>query len=339
VSGDPILVRIDADWNTSDLLRQTPHGAGLWNGIRFTTEAAGECDLMVMVNHRKLETVRTRCAPGNVWAIMQEPYVPQLYDWLTEGHECYARVFTHVIPSDHPRYVRSQPAVPWGTNLSYDELRAAAQPAKSRGASWISSNLSFLPEHRYRCRLQRYLREREPGLVDVCGRGIRWIPRKWDALAPYRFSLAIENSVGPDLWTEKVADCFLSWTVPIYRGCTNLEQYFPEGSFVRLESDDPADVCRTIRSLLASDEWERRLPAVEEARELVLTHYQIFPYLAHLISEYGLDAGPKRDIVIPGYRWRRWRHRARYIGSKLRHGEFGDLVNAAVNKATYLRRT
>ncbi len=337
MSHQPILVRIDADWSTSDLLRQTPSGKGIWQAIQFTTEPVEECDLMVMINNRKLDTVRTRCAPGNVWAIMQEPYIPQLYDWMTEGHECYARVFTHAIPSSNPKYVRSQPAGPWCVGLSYDELRAADRPVKSRGTSWIASSLSFLPGHRYRNHLQRYLLKHEPGLVDVFGRGIRPIPRKWEALAPYRFSLAIENSVGGDLWTEKVADCFLSWTVPIYKGCTNLEQYFPKDSFVRIESDDPAAVCGTIRSLLESDEWERRLAAVEQARELVLSRYQIFPYLTHLIAEYGLDPGPKREIVIPGYRWRRWYHRARYIGSRLRRGEVGDLLNAFVNKARYLR--
>jgi hypothetical protein len=226
--------------------------------------------------------------------------------------------------------------MPWEVGLSFDELVAARCPAKSRGVSWIASNLRFLPGHLRRARLWRHLRENAPHLVDQFGRGVRWIPRKWDALAPYRFSLCIENSVGEDLWTEKVADCFLSWTVPLYMGCTNLEQYFPADSFIRVDADDPAGVCETIRDLLAGREWERRCPALEIARHRVLYEYQIFPYLVQLIRRYGLDAGPKRKILIPGYRRRRWRHRLRYLEDKLRGGETAALWDAFVSKMKYL---
>ncbi len=249
VTDRPILVRIVSDYDISGLLRQTPGGAGMWDGISFTTRPVAECDLLVMLNNRKLDPVSARCAPGNVWAIMQEPYVPNLYDWLIEGHEPYARVFTHLIPSQDPKYVPSQPAQPWEVGLTYDELVAAAVPEKTRGVSWIASNLTFLPGHKRRTTLRRYLLEQAPDLVDFFGRGISRVARKWDVLAPYRFSLAIENSVGPHLWTEKVADCFLAWTVPLYDGCTNLEQYFPEDSFLRVDADNPAAVCATLEKL------------------------------------------------------------------------------------------
>ena len=331
-----MLVRIVSDWDSSGLLRQTPGGAGMWDGICFTTRPVEECDLLVMLNNRKLDPVSARCAPGNVWAIMQEPYVPGLYDWLREGHEPYARVFTHLIPCEDPKYVPSQPALPWGVGLTYDELVAAAVPEKTRGVSWIASNLTFLPGHKRRNTLRRYLLEQAPDLVDHFGRGVRWVPRKWDALASYRFSLAIENSVGPHLWTEKVADCFLAWTVPLYYGCTNLEQYFPEDSFLRVDADDPAVVCATLGKLRESKEWERRLPALEVARRRVLGAYQIFPWLARAINTYGLDPGPAAAIHIPGYRWRRWRHRLRYLHRKIRAGEAADLVSVLINKAKYI---
>jgi hypothetical protein len=62
---------------------------------------------------------------------------------------------------------------------------------------------------------------------------------------------------------------------------------------------------------MAEDAWEKRLPALEEARNLVLHHYQIFPHLSKLIS--GLPEGAKGKIkmTIPPYRrsaealWRR----------------------------------
>ncbi len=331
------LVRIISDWDCSRLLRQTPGGAGVWNGIRFTTDPVHDCDYLVMLNNRKLEPVTARCDPRRVWAIMQEPYVPGLYDWLIEGHEPYARVYTHFSPLSESKYIASQPAMPWEAGLTYDELTAARIPSKDVGVSWIASNLTFLPGHRIRTVLRQALQAPQAPPVDLFGRGIRWIPRKWDALAPYRYSLAIENCPGPDLWTEKIADCFLAWTVPLYYGCTNLEEYFPEESFIRVNAADPASVIERIRELLARDEWERRLPALEAARRLVLEKYQLFPFLSNIIRNEPPGPGEKREILIPGYRSRRWKHRCRYLLQKVRTGEAGDLGNVLINKLKYLR--
>jgi hypothetical protein len=267
---------------------------------------------------------------------MQEPYVPGLYDWLMEGHEPYARFYTHTPPSAAPKYIASHPAMPWGVGLSYDELMAAEIPRKNAGVSWIASNLTFLPGHRLRAALRHTLESPQAPPVDLFGRGILGVPRKWDALAPYRYSLAIENASEPDLWTEKIADCFLSWTVPLYYGCTNPERYFPEESFIRVNPADPGSVAGRIRDILARDEWERRLPALEAARRLVLEKYQLFPFLADAIRNDRENGGPKAEIVIPGYRARRWKHRTRYIRRKLRDGDVADLGRALHNKLKYL---
>jgi hypothetical protein len=55
---------------------------------------------------------------------MQEPYIRGLFDWMVEGHDQYAHVFTHHQASSARgnKYVCSQPAVPWHVNKSYDEL-------------------------------------------------------------------------------------------------------------------------------------------------------------------------------------------------------------------------
>ena len=97
----PTLVRIASDHNLSQLLRiQTPGGKGIWDGIQFTVSAVPECDYLVMLNNRRLDPLTVHCPPENVWAIMQEPYEPGLYDWLIEGHEPYARVYSHYPPNE-----------------------------------------------------------------------------------------------------------------------------------------------------------------------------------------------------------------------------------------------
>ena len=42
----------------------------------------------------------------------------------------------------------------------------------------------------------------------------------------YKFHLCIENCKMENYFTEKIIDCFLTKTVPIYFGCTNINKYF-----------------------------------------------------------------------------------------------------------------
>ncbi len=48
-----------------------------------------------------------------------------------------------------------------------------------------------------------------------------------------QFNIAIENTVQEDYFTEKLLDCFISLTVPIYIGCPNVLDYFdPKGIII-----------------------------------------------------------------------------------------------------------
>jgi hypothetical protein len=318
-----MLVRIIKNWESPDLMRQTPDASGCWEGIRFTCDPVAECDAVAVLN-RVPEPVSVCCPPGNVWVLMQEPYIRGLFDWMVEGHDQYAHVFTHHQASSAGgnKYVCSQPAVPWHVNKSYDELLNLALPDKQRPISWITSNLTSFPGHRPRMNFLAFLRSRDFP-IDLYGRDINYIEDKWDGLAPYRYSLAIENSSSQDYWTEKVADCFLSWTVPIYYGCTNLEDYFPAEAFIRINIKQPEMALETIAATLASDNWAARLPALAEARRRVLGRHQFFPLMQNLIERHYKNL-PKENLMLKPYRarnvfLRKMRRRlSRFIGRTLR---------------------
>ncbi|MGD8369395.1 MAG: glycosyltransferase family 10, partial [Desulfobacterales bacterium] len=274
-------------------------------------------DVLVMLNNRMPCDVSVRCPPTNIWSLMQEPYQSGFTDWVIERHDVFARVFTHTPPSDSEKYVRSHPAVPWLVDKSYDELLFWPVPNKTDGISWIVGDAMDLPGHLKRREFYRAIRENPDLPVSVFGKSIRYIPDKWDGLAPYRYSLAIENSRGPDYWTEKVGDCFLSWTVPFYDGCTNLEAYFPEDAFVRIDIRDPSRAKARILETVSAEDWESRLPAIKEARNRLLNRYQFFPHLASLVRRYAKGAEAPATSVIPRYR-RSTRARYNWLVYKVR---------------------
>lgn len=296
------LVRIVRECDWPDPLRQTPGGEGVWDGIRFTLDEVEECDVLVMLNHRMKRETRVRCPEGGVWMLMQEPYAWGFTDWMVEGHEAFDRVYTNYAPRPGGRYRVSHPASFWFVMRSFDELASCPMPAKERAVSWVSGRCRDLPVHIKSFAFLRYLQSRRDLPIDLFGRAVRPIEDKWDGLAPYRYSLAVENTIWPDYWAEKVMDCFLSWTVPLYHGCPNLEEYFPADSFIRIDIEKPREALEAIRRVIREDDWERRLPALEEARRRVLHEHQMFPHLAKLIRTEPPGEGPKVLRTLPVYR-------------------------------------
>jgi hypothetical protein len=95
----------------------------------------------------------------------------------------------------------------------------------------------------------------------------------------------VENYRGNDYWTEKIADCWLAGTLPFYYGCPNLGKYFPAKSFIRIDLDDFDGAARIIRRTVDDGEYAKRLPAIHEARDLVLNRHQFFPAMARELRD------------------------------------------------------
>lgn len=114
-------------------------------------------------------------------------------------------------------------------------------PSKNLIVSIVTSGLNRLPGHRLRLSLCKALYERKLD-VDIFGRDIPWGPfieNKRDGIAPYLFSIAIENCQINNYFTEKLIDCFVTRTVPIYWGCPNIADFFdPTGLIVFEDTKD-----------------------------------------------------------------------------------------------------
>lgn len=297
------VVRIAKDWDWPDLMRQSPGGKGEWGGCRFTLEDEA-CDVLLLLNNRMKRGLKARCPGNRVWVLMQEPYVKGFTDWMVERQEPFSRVLTSHPRGDSRKHVVSHPAVPWHVSRSFDQLSAMEIPGKTRTLSWIVGNAMDLPGHFQRLDFLRILRQERDIPAELFGRAVRPIDDKWDGLAPYRFSLAVENAVCSDYWTEKVADCFLSWTIPIYHGCPNLSGYFPANSFVPIDIRNPREALAVIRRVVSGgrDEWERRRPALEEARRRLLHEHQFFPHVTSMVKREGEPPRDPTENVVPPYR-------------------------------------
>lgn len=228
----------------------------------------------------------------------------------------FARVATCDRYLCHPASVLAQTALPWLVGRSYDELVTADFPAKTEDTSVICSNKAIIGGHRRRLRFVEQL----PGLSPMTrfGRGFRDLPDKWDGLAPFRYSVAVENSRHDHYWTEKIADCFLAGTVPIYWGAPNIRDYFPADSMIVIDTLDPVEVARIIKAEATLEGYQRRQPALREAKRRVLEEYNLFE-VASQMAKSGQTGVPSVPITLSPERRSRaygWYQRIRSILSR-----------------------
>jgi hypothetical protein len=190
----------------------------------------------------------------------------------------------------HPDAIFSQAGLRWyygvGKNhvRDFDEMRSNPPAEKSRELSTVcSSKQQRHTLHHARYTFVQELKTRLPEL-EIFGHGVRFMDDKAEALDPYRYHIAIENHVCPHHWTEKLADSFLGLTLPFYHGCPNAADYFPPGSFIPIDIHDVEGSATIIRRTIQNREYEKRLPAIQEARRLVMEKYNLFAVLADLIE-------------------------------------------------------
>jgi hypothetical protein len=210
---------------------------------------------------------------------------------------------------DHPGTIRCQTGMGWFYSGTYDEIAATVPEAKTANISTVCSikqQTHTLHKQRYEFtqRLKRALPE-----LEIFGHGVRFVEKKNDALDPYRYHVAIENHQCPHHWTEKLADTLLGMCLPLYHGAPNVAEYFPEEAVLPINLHNFDESLARIQQAIRDREYERRLPALREARRRVIEQYATFPQLVRLITERHQPASPAParagEWIFSRHAWRR----------------------------------
>lgn len=284
-----MLIRIIKNYNDRNFSGYSPNSSMKWDEIEFTEEPVTSCDGVIVLNTPQ-KKVLLKCPVENVAVIMQEPYHQGDTDWMDTQLEQYHYVFTNHTPSvigKNTQLILSHGALPWHVMKTYDELKAINSPMeKVKVISCIASNLTRWPGHKKRVAFIEYLKQHNELGIDFFGKGTQFIEDKWDGIAPYRYSIVIENNDIDHYWTEKISDVFLGFGLPFYFGCTNINHYFPEESYVWIDIADPQKALETMKAAIDNNEWEKRIAAIAEARRRVLDEYNLLPMAADFAKKH-----------------------------------------------------
>jgi hypothetical protein len=291
-----------------DFSLQFPNRSNAWANMRFfIDDDCDTCDAWI-VYEDIAEAQTAICPPDRVFLVTGEP--PSIRTYPRDFLEQFIQIVTCHENLPHPNVVLTQQGLPWHIGRiageedsfceGYDSL-VATSPKKERLISVISSNKQSTEGHRKRWRFVQALMKEFGDVIDVFGRGFAPVPCKRDALFPYKYHIAIENSRTPHYWTEKLADAYLAEAFPVYCGCPNIDAYFPPEGLCPIDVEDIPGSCAVIERLLAEDPYEVRRDVVRHCKELVLQKYNLFSLLSEHIEKWSISdhASSRRVTLFP----------------------------------------
>ena len=290
---------------TNLFLRQTPGCQGIWGDCEFSIDT-NEPDVhydwwFVLHISALIKTQSAMCDPRHLVFMSMEPT-----ESVGSSTHTFLRQFSKLVLTDLS-YIKDfnclvQNAITWWVGVTvtklnglhrfseikfdYDSL-SALKPNSNKidRISLVVSNKRKLPGHRKRLEFIEVLKNsRIAHLIDIYGDGYKAIDDKWQALSPYKYHLVLENSCIDNYWSEKLGDAFLGYCYPIYFGCTNIDEFFPNNSLTQIDLDYPEECITKIESTLVSKVYENNLNWICESREMILNKYNIFNLMSSIAT-------------------------------------------------------
>lgn len=213
------------------------------------------------------DKVRTEKIEPLSCALLIEPRSIQesVYDYIYENSDKFTMIFTH--DSELMRLPNAN-LINFGGVYDYNNIR------KDKNVSMVSSKKNMCGLHADRLEVIAEL-DKWDG-VDTFGtwNGGDFVD-VYQYLAPYRFSVIMENHIDDYWFTEKICNCFANMTIPIYYGARRITEIFHPLGIYQVSSI--SDIYCVVNYLLEHGEAEYnwRRPFVKINRDRV-TQYECF---------------------------------------------------------------
>ncbi|MFD2161019.1 glycosyltransferase family 10 domain-containing protein [Paradesertivirga mongoliensis] len=292
------IIKLTTPWkskflyNTIDnpnlYLSQTPGGNGIYGDYKFeVNNDISECDYWFIYGGLTLGELKqkVKCPIENIFYITDEVHCNRFY--VKKFLDQFPNVVTCRTDIHHRNVINYHELLIWYLHKSYDEIANTTTIEKTKKLCIINSNLVETPLQRTRYELTHKLIGHFKDKIDVFGRGHQTFTDKWDILKNYKYSVAIENTVQYGYFTEKIAECFLTHTYPLYYGCPNIADYFDTRAFTTIDVNDYKTCIRQIEEVIEEDLYEEKAATIQEQKYKYLNQYHLFPGIINLIQLHG----------------------------------------------------
>lgn len=282
-------------WGHTFFYMQSPGGGGFYNDYRFIVNDANEpVDICVVWGGINTNEIKVKCPKGKLIYMTEEAHDARFYN------QKFIDQFDAVIACrddiKHKHLIRTHEINTWHIPYSWDELYDNHVP-KTKDISIVASDLTILTGHKKRFAFVNKLIGHFKDRLDVFGRGFNELDDKWLGLAPYKYSIAIENSSIPGYFTEKLSECYLANCMPIYYGAPNIADYFDVRTILQIDINDYKKSIRLVEELLEANPYEQLKGQIIFQKQKYLTEYHLYPALCKLFRQYFKDTSEIKPIV------------------------------------------
>jgi len=199
------------------------------------------------------------------WLIEPGDLIPGLHDVAKKFQEDYDFILTYEqnLLDYNPEKFKFFPCDTSGIERASHKIHK-----KTKLVSMIYSDKQWLPGHKIRHMIANSLLPKiKYDKIDLFGRGTDHpLELKSEGTNEYMFQVAIENLKRPNYCADKIYDCFVTGTVPIYWGCPNIEDFFDKRGILCFNT--PQELTEILFNL-SEDLYESMLPYIKKNFELV----------------------------------------------------------------------
>lgn len=160
-------------------------------------------------------------------ALLLEPLIinHRIYDYVALNYNKFDLIFTFdksmIISNKFKYYPYGTSWIPIDERMVYPKSKLISIVASSKRSTY-----GQLLRHKV---IERFKREFP---IDVMGGGYKPFKDKIDSVKDYRYSIVIENSQVDSYFTEKIMDCLVVGTIPIYWGCPTITNFFDKEGLI-----------------------------------------------------------------------------------------------------------
>jgi len=235
-----------------------------WRNLRGT-DNPDEADVCVLIEGASNPNIYSM-DPNKLICFPREPYslkpVKQ-YDAYNLPHAYSYDTIYHCVPQFN------------FLKMGINELLSLQYPFKYSNASCIVSMRTHTNGSRARLSFLDMVMKKYPDCMQVFGKGTNEIDSKISGLLPFKYSLCMENSQQNNYFTEKFTDAIVCWSIPIYWGCPNISEYFPNDSYHYIDITQP-DAPEQLIKIISQPITRDNIIALIHARNLIFSEYNIW---------------------------------------------------------------
>lgn len=150
---------------------------------------------------------------------------------------------------------------------------------KTKSVSMVASNKKGTDGHK----LRHVVKDRYSDIIDIYGSINKPIKYKFDGLKDYAYSIAMENCQHDIYFSEKIIDCFMTGTVPIYWGSNDITSVFnQEGMFIFNNMNELEEIIKGLHEAKVSHEVIEE--NFETAKDMSVTENNIMRTLEDVLE-------------------------------------------------------